>query len=50
MLKSELVTVNSPDEVFSLADVRDVAEYLARALNDIFTSKIPNSNLFPFLN
>lgn len=48
MLKSELVTVNSPDEVFSLADVRDVAEYLARALNDIFTSKIPNSNLFPF--
>lgn len=48
ILKSEFVIVNSPDEVFSLADVRDVAEYLAGTLDDIFTSKIPNSHLFPF--
>lgn len=48
MLKNEKVTVNSPDEVFSLADVRDVAEYLAGLLNNTITNQIPNSHLFPF--
>lgn len=48
MLKNEVVTVNLPDEVFSLADVRDVAEYLAGTLNNMITNQIPNSHLFPF--
>ena len=48
MLKNETVTVNSPDEVFSLADVRDVAEYLVETLSKETTNQESQTLLFPF--
>ena len=48
MLKNEKLLVDSPQDLFSLADVRDVAEYLAETLNNIIENKVPKSHLFPF--
>jgi nucleoside-diphosphate-sugar epimerase len=48
MLKNGEVTINSPDEIFSLADVRDVAEYLVQRLNKKTTVQNPQTFLFPF--
>lgn len=48
MLKNGRVAIDSPDEVFSLADVRDVAEYLLQILNNKTAVKYPQTRLFPF--
>ena len=49
MLKNESVAVNLPDEVFSLADVRDVAEYLIQAISKKTAGQEPQTLLFPFI-
>jgi len=48
MLKNGRVAIDSPDEVFSLADVRDVAEYLLQTLNNKTAVQYPQTLLFPF--
>jgi|688.fasta_scaffold177907_2 nucleoside-diphosphate-sugar epimerase len=49
MLKNESVAVNLPDEVFCLADVRDVAEYLIQAISKKTAGQEPQTLLFPFI-
>ena len=48
LVKNESTVVNSPDEGFYLADVRDVANYLIRTLNDIKANQDLAARLFPF--
>jgi len=48
MLRNEEVLVNSPDEDFSMTDVRDVAEYLISTLNKKRLEQDSQSLLFPF--
>lgn len=48
MLRNEEVLVNSPNEVFPVTDVRDVAEYLVSTLNNKQLELDSQSLLFPF--
>lgn len=48
LFRNESTIVNSPDEGFYLADVRDVANYLIRTLNDIKANQDLAARLFPF--
>lgn len=48
ILRNEEVLINSPDEVFSMTDVRDVAEYLVSSLNIKHLEQDSQSLLFPF--
>lgn len=48
LFKNESAVVNSPDEVFYLADVRDVANYLTRALYESKANQDLVALLFPF--
>lgn len=48
LLRNETVHVNSPDELFCLADVRDVADYLVRTLGNLATNQDSDALLFPY--
>lgn len=48
LLRNEEVHVDSPDELFCLADVRDVADHLVRTLGNIVTDQDSSALLFPY--
>lgn len=48
LLRNEKVGVNSPDEIFCLADVRDVAQYLIQVFRCTTTFQKSRTLLFPF--
>ena len=50
ILRGECISINSPEEVFCIADVRDVARYLVGSACDRPTRRSPPSALFPFTN
>ena len=50
ILKGKSISINSPEEVFCIADVRDVARYLVGSACDRPTRRSPPSALFPFTN
>ena len=47
MIAGEILQVNSPDEVFCLADVRDVAHYLVSTLTNSQSELDLSKALFP---
>lgn len=48
ILKGERLHITSPDEVFCIADVRNVAQYLVSGLSHKFSDQDSHSVLFPF--
>ncbi len=48
LLKNEDVLVNSPDELFCLADVRDVSDHLVRTIGNIPTNQDSSVSLFSY--
>jgi hypothetical protein len=48
ILKGERISINSPEEIFCIADVRDVARYLVGHIYDNSRPISSLSGLFPF--
>jgi len=49
ILKGEGLQVEAPEEIFCLADVRDVAQYLVSLLSNSHAKQDTHSALFPFI-